>query len=411
MEFKLFVYFIPLKPGPASKMFLKITDSMYFKSLVEKISEIVNYNISSAIFYSVLKDELKDIYDQKERVVSILNKDSFLFVMEKEKEKEVSDKKIYFPVSFYYYDEDLITNLDFFEDLSCFKLATFPRVFSFEHNEKINNILASLLNYCQIYIEKNDYNVLVKSNRNLISNRFECIFCNKFKSIGFYCGCLKSLGPFKNMLLNKIVNNKFFSPGISVEISIVAKKKRMNVKQLNVCKDYTMKPFSESKIDLYQLMNFFTEKEILEDKIFCNSCESPEYCTKKIEYEKFPQILIISLKRFRYHSNCFKKTTKRTEKLLFKSPEKNTYYIDFPIYNLDLSKYGLVSNEKYELYAVCYHHGSINSGHYTAVCKINEKWYEFNDKIIKEYDEAKIVSSDAYILFYRLKPNGKGKNK
>ena len=33
----------------------------------------------------------------------------------------------------------------------------------------------------------------------------------------------------------------------------------------------------------------------------------------------------------------------------------------------------------YELYAVSYHIGTPRGGHYTAMCKIDDKWYEFND--------------------------------
>jgi hypothetical protein len=111
---------------------------MYLKTLLDKVSETISYEIKSAVFYSVLKDELKSIYDHKERVLGILNKNSFLFIMEKE--KDVSEKNINFPVSFYSYDEDLTSDFDFIEDLSCFKVASYPRLFSFEHNEKINKI-------------------------------------------------------------------------------------------------------------------------------------------------------------------------------------------------------------------------------------------------------------------------------
>jgi len=401
VEFKLFIYFVPLKPGPAYKMFIKITDNMYLNSMLELVSSTINYEIKSAVFYSVISDELKNIFDSKERVLSILNKSAFLFIMEKEKDS--SNKKVFFPLSFYTYDEDLDIKFDFLEDLKLLKAASFPRVFSFDFNEKIMNILNYLSNYSHSFIEKNDYKLLVKCNRNLISKRFECVFCNKYKNIIFYCGCLGNFNVSKSGLINKLVNNKFFQLGVSVELFIVTKKKRLRFKELNVCKDYTNKPFPETNVDLYQLMNFFTEEEILEDKIYCNSCETQEYCSKRIEYEEFPNVLIISLKRFQFHQMNNLKKKKRSEKILFNSPEKNTNFIDFPIHNFNLSRYSDNAKGKYDLFAVCYHHGKINSGHYTAVCKINEKWYEFNDKIIKEYDEDNIVNSDAYILFYRHK--------
>lgn len=407
VEFKLFVYFVPLKSGPTYKMFIRITDNMYLNSLLELVSNTINYEIKSAIYYTVLNDELKKIFESKERVINILNKSVFLFIMEKDEGS--SNKKVYFPINFCSYDEDMDIDLEYLEDIKILKVMSFPRVFSFDFNEKISNIFNSISNYTQYYIEKNDYVLLVKSNKNLISKRFECVFCNKYRNMIFYCGCLKNLNFNKIVLLKKYVNNQFFQVGISVEFFIVSKKKRLKLKELNVCKDYTNKPFPESKVDLYQLMNFFTEEEILEDKIYCNSCENPEYFTKKIEYGEFPNVLMISLKRFQFNQNNNLKKKKRREKLLFNSPEKNTYFIDFPIHDFDISKYSNDPNGKYELFAVCYHHGKINSGHYTAVCKINENWYEFNDKIMKEFNEENIVNSDAYILFYHHIQNGRAK--
>ena len=82
--------------------------------------------------------------------------------------------------------------------------------------------------------------------------------------------------------------------------------------------------------------------------------------------------------------------------------------MDFPLKDLDLSKY-ILSNDitksiKYDLFAVANHYGSLTYGHYTAFCKnsINEKWYEFNDSCVYEItDLSKIVSSNAYVLFYK----------
>ena len=337
-----------------------------------------------------------------------MNNNFFLFVIENE--IEIKEKRIFFSCGFYSYDEDIISELNYFEDLSYFKVVSYPRVFLFQQNEKINNIFTYLSNYCENYIEKNDYNILVKSNRNMILKRFECVFCNKFKSIVFYCGCIKTFNIQKNNLLIKIVNNKFFFEGVSIEIYMISKKKRYKIKELNSCNDITNKPITETNIDLYQLMNFFTQEEILEDKILCNQCGNHELCTKKIEFEIFPKVFMINLKRFRFQTNSINRSIKKKDKLIYNSTEKNSYLIQFPIDDMDISKYSKISNEKYELFAVCYHHGNINSGHYTSVCRIGEKWFEFNDKIIREYDCEKIVNSDAYILFYQQKTNGKEEN-
>ena len=80
--------------------------------------------------------------------------------------------------------------------------------------------------------------------------------------------------------------------------------------------------------------------------------------------------------------------------------------IDFPLNNLDLSKYVIGYNKEtyiYDLYAVCNHSGSVLGGHYTSFVKnANNKWYHYNDTNVTEVtDERHIVSPKAYCFFYR----------
>lgn len=64
----------------------------------------------------------------------------------------------------------------------------------------------------------------------------------------------------------------------------------------------------------------------------------------------------------------------------------------------------------YDLYAVCYHHGTdLETGHYTAACKnpYDSQWYLYDDaKVVNMSKEANDISSvlvnnSAYILFYQ----------
>ncbi len=86
---------------------------------------------------------------------------------------------------------------------------------------------------------------------------------------------------------------------------------------------------------------------------------------------------------------------------------KNSDLIDFPITDFDLSKYVLDAetgnNCVYDLYAISNHMGSLYGGHYTAHCKnsIDGKWYNFNDSSVGHANESSLVSSSAYVLFYR----------
>ena len=92
---------------------------------------------------------------------------------------------------------------------------------------------------------------------------------------------------------------------------------------------------------LKECLNLFTEKEDLsdQDNLYCNKCYKSTPKFKKYELERLPQILVIVLKRFKY--------TK-----MYKS--KIDYYIDFPLYDLDMSDY-LINNEpkyNYNLYGI-----------------------------------------------------------
>ena len=89
--------------------------------------------------------------------------------------------------------------------------------------------------------------------------------------------------------------------------------------------------------------------------------------------------------------------------------------VDFPLENLDLSKY-VIGYEKnsyvYDLYSVCNHSGSGMGGHYTSFVKnANGKWYHYNDTSVSEVGmEQQIKTVKAYCFFYR-KRNNKNKDK
>lgn len=109
---------------------------------------------------------------------------------------------------------------------------------------------------------------------------------------------------------------------------------------------------------------------------------------KKLMFWSLPNVLVIDLKRFNMRF------------------QKSQVLLDFPLEQLDLSKY-VVGYKKesyvYNLYAVCNHSGGVMGGHYTAYIKnANGRWYHFNDTSVSEIGPMEVVSSKAYVLFYRL---------
>ena len=125
-----------------------------------------------------------------------------------------------------------------------------------------------------------------------------------------------------------------------------------------------------------------------------DNCVTDEKSGKKVAARKnimfwsFPDVLVIDIKRF----NAMNR--------------KNQIMVDFPLENLDLSKYVIGYNKNsyiYDLYGVCNHSGSVMGGHYTSFVKnANGKWYHYNDTSVSEVVLAQqIVTPKAYCFFYR----------
>lgn len=96
---------------------------------------------------------------------------------------------------------------------------------------------------------------------------------------------------------------------------------------------------------------------------YCPGCKTHRQASKKLDLWRLPEILVIHLKRFSY--SRFMKNKLET-------------YVDFPVDNLDLSTYithknGMVSN-RYMLYAVSNHYGSMGGGHYTAFVHVSDAY-------------------------------------
>jgi len=148
-------------------------------------------------------------------------------------------------------------------------------------------------------------------------------------------------------------------------------------------------PISEKKT-LIDCFDLYTEIEELgeDNKILNDKTKLKENATKQILFWSLPNILVISFKRF------------------LNNGRKQQSFIDFPIDNLNLSKY-VVGYDKhsyvYDLYGICNHSGNTGGGHYYAYIKnANGTWYEFNDARVEEFTNLdKLKSPYAYCFFYR----------
>lgn len=203
---------------------------------------------------------------------------------------------------------------------------------------------------------------------------------------------LREYSPLKNMFNGLLQNNRKcmccgtissrYEPFITLPLSIPIK---------------SIDNISE-KYSIYDCLDHLILEEQLDkdNKINCDMCGLHNQGYSKILLWQTPKILVIHIKRF------------------LTNAEKITNSIEYPINNLDLSKYfdndSLYKNNYiYDLVGINIHESigcknNIDAGHYVSIIRniINNKWYLYNDaRPVEEIiNEEYLQTSDAYMLFY-----------
>jgi len=160
-------------------------------------------------------------------------------------------------------------------------------------------------------------------------------------------------------------------------------------------KSTTYDPFSNlsleipdgDNINIYDCLDHFNKREELEGHR--QNEEDEKTYTKQMSFWSTPTYLIIFFKRYNSMG------------------QKISKVIDFPIKNLNLSKYCVgydKDNSRYDLHAVANHAGGLGGGHYWAYTKnLDGNWYKYNDKFVSLKKESELVTSEVYCLFYKKK--------
>ncbi|KAK9238044.1 hypothetical protein V1525DRAFT_402285 [Lipomyces kononenkoae] len=160
-------------------------------------------------------------------------------------------------------------------------------------------------------------------------------------------------------------------------------------------------------VTLEQCFDLFVAEEVLDhdDAWYCPQCKQQRKATKALRIARLPVILIIHLKRFKVSGPWSNKLDN---------------FVKFPLRDLDLTRYwpNYRSEDKvwldkfphaadqqppfqYNLYGVVNHYGSVRGGHYTAFAHKNNKgWLIFDDSRVAMCPIERVVSKDAYVLFY-----------
>ena len=396
--------------------------------LNKKLNEEIN--LSKDIIEMVLLTNKKKIYKifiNNDYIFPYLAQGYELVAYEKDTSNK-NNENIYFYLSQYYYS--YLFSLFYYPKNYFFE---YPFAINFDKSQKINNIYKNIKEFLKElspnYINNNNDNIQKNKKDEILDINFDFNKINKQneKNCGFtiyintyipntnnnICSSLFSPGSNINFpLLEKYSSNENYSNikrqlnldeyrlRLTLDINILFNLDKSKLPEFNILTKKLSLNIGKD-INLYDCLNLFNSEEILDgdNEWYCNRCKKHVEAVKKMDIYKSPYYLIIQLKRFKQddgESSIFN---------IFNS-SKNTTFIDFPITNLDLSNYTLSGNnkgDKYDLIGVINHYGGESFGHYTAYCLNGDMWFEYNDEMVSAIKENKVVTSAAYVLFYKRK--------
>ena len=200
------------------------------------------------------------------------------------------------------------------------------------------------------------------------------------------CNCDEFKNIFEGNISSSYICQECFNNSTSIET--------FNALDLQI----KNKPNLKTSLD-----NFFDEEYLDGDnKYHCSKCNKKVQAQKKTFLKKLPKCLVIVLKRFDFDYERMIKF-------------KNNDYYEFP---MDINMKDYTENKdidyNYNLKGFIVHKGTADYGHYYSIIKHNEKWFEFNDVNINEFDIRNIErdgfgysedvndNKNAYLLFYYL---------
>ena len=140
-----------------------------------------------------------------------------------------------------------------------------------------------------------------------------------------------------------------------------------------------------------------TGRFVGDNQFDCDTCKSKQDASWSVSLQRRPQSILISLRR----------TLWNVEKGVHKDSRRVRFPTELDCSNLlGLEKDRTSPDEDFEgchykLNSVVSHSGSSPFvGHYISWCRVNDKWFLFNDSLVTETTEASVLNAQAFILLY-----------
>ncbi|KAK7793466.1 hypothetical protein R5R35_013843 [Gryllus longicercus] len=146
-------------------------------------------------------------------------------------------------------------------------------------------------------------------------------------------------------------------------------------------------------LSLYDCLQAFSESEQLDEHNpwYCPVCQKNQCATKTLSVWRYPDFLIVYLKRFVFHDCVSLKLENK---------------VTFPLSGLSVTPASILQHDSalpYNLYACVCHFGGSAAGHYTAYSKNPQtnEWHYYNDESVTKQRPQEEDYCNAYILFYQ----------
>lgn len=152
-------------------------------------------------------------------------------------------------------------------------------------------------------------------------------------------------------------------------------------------------PESDDSTTVNACLSKYFEKSIINDydagdhgdKWVCDKCNASAKSLKTCKLVKLPDMLVISLKRFKYNE--------KTGKFL-----KNNACVKVNDV-VDIDEYSICNEPNYKLMSFANHMGNMHGGHYTACCRYDDSWYKIDDETVSKMNTYE--DRNAYTIFYQ----------
>ena len=390
--------------------------------------EVVHLNKNKDIIGIISVDIHNKNYKGQLDLRSLLANDNEIIFYEKNIH---NDEKDYFNIFIYAIKRQQPVNTGYGR-LTNLEYITYPLFFQIkknatlsELNNKVKDRLIGIHMYdsekFELYKKKKQINSEIELNfihgketkkegwwSTLLAFDDTCKYCQTSFNDFFYCPIINS---FK---INSSMSDIFIKyNGSPIKLAVTSDFFNLSVENMNFIEPNFVISNGSSLVGSYSenlllkdCLNLFGEEVYLQDDDmwYCSKCKKHQISKQKLQIYKSPNYLIIQIKRFNIKKNDISRSTF--------NGEKNNAYVKYPIEDFDLSEYIVgpeKDNAKYDLYGVVQHFGSLNGGHYTAICKNDKNWVSYNDSKLDIVENP--VTQNAYILFYVKKDLEKNRDK